>query len=156
MTATTEKPTAIKPFVIRRTFDAPRDRVWKAWTDRDQLMKWFGPKGFAMMTAKLDLRPGGTFLYCLRTPDGQDMWGKFVYREIVPQERIVLVNSFSNAAGGITRHPFSATWPLELLSTSRFTESAGKTTVAIEWLPLNPTAEELNTFNTSHESMTMG
>jgi uncharacterized protein YndB with AHSA1/START domain len=54
-----------KIFVISRAFNAPRDKVWKAWTERDRLLQWFGPKGFKMTTAKLDLRLGGTFHYCL-------------------------------------------------------------------------------------------
>ncbi|HEV2720221.1 MAG TPA: SRPBCC domain-containing protein, partial [Thermoanaerobaculia bacterium] len=68
-------------FVISRTFDAPRELVWKAWTETDRLMQWFGPKGFKMFQAKNDLRPGGTFLYALRGPDGMELWGKWVYRE---------------------------------------------------------------------------
>ena len=53
-------------FVVSRTFNAPCDVVWQAWTERDELMRWFGPKGFTMTTAKLDFRPGGTFLYALK------------------------------------------------------------------------------------------
>jgi uncharacterized protein YndB with AHSA1/START domain len=49
----------VKPFVISRTFDAPREKVWKAWTERERLIQWFGPKGFKMTTAKLDLRTRG-------------------------------------------------------------------------------------------------
>ena len=144
------------PFVIAREFAAPRETVWRAWTDRKSFMQWFGPKGFSMPTATLDFRPGGVFHYCLRSADGHDMWGKFVYREIVPPERIVLVNSFSDEKGGLTRHPMSPTWPAEMLSTTTFTEQAGKTTITIKWAPLNPTEEERKTFDTSHEGMTMG
>src|SRR5205823_6045335 len=57
-----------KPFVITRTFDAPRDKVWKAWTERDRLVQWFSPKGFKITTAKLDFRPAGMFHYCMRSP----------------------------------------------------------------------------------------
>ena len=145
-----------KPFLIARAFDAPRDKVWKAWTERDRLMQWFGPKGFKMTTAKLDLRPGGTFHYCLKTPDGKEMWGKFVYREIVAPERIVLVNSFSDEAGGRTRHPMSPTWPLEMSSTTALTEENGKTKVTLEWSPLNPTDEERKTFDSAHDGMKQG
>jgi uncharacterized protein YndB with AHSA1/START domain len=143
-------------FIISRTFDAPRDIVWKAWTERDRLMQWFGPKGFTMAKADLDFRPGGTFLYCLRGPDGKEMWGRFVYRDIIALRRIVLVNSFSDEKGGITRHPFSATWPLEMLTTTTLAEHNGKTTVTIQWAPLNATAEERKTFDTSHDGMRMG
>jgi uncharacterized protein YndB with AHSA1/START domain len=146
----------VQPFVIARTFDAPRDKVWKAWTERDRLLQWFGPKGFKMTTAKLDLRPGGTFHYCLQTPDGKEMWGKFVYREISAPERIVLVNSFSDEKGGLTRHPMAATWPLEMLSTTRLIEEGGKTKLIIEWSPLNPTDEERKTFDGAHDGMKQG
>jgi uncharacterized protein YndB with AHSA1/START domain len=145
-----------RPFVISRTFAAPVQRVWNAWTKRDELMQWFGPKGVTMPAAKLDFRPGGIFLYCLRLPDGKEMWGKFVYREIVPLKKIVLVNSFSDAQGGITRHPFSPSWPLEMLSTTTFVEEHGQTKITIEWAPLNASAEERKIFDSSHDSMNQG
>jgi uncharacterized protein YndB with AHSA1/START domain len=146
----------VKPFVISRTFNAPRDRVWKAWTEREQLVKWFGPKGFKMTTANLDFRPGGTFHYCLQTPDGKPMWGKFVYRVIEAPKRIILVNSFSDEKGGLTRHPMSATWPLEMLSTTTLVEEGGKTNLTIEWSPLNPTGEERQAFDSAHDGMKQG
>jgi uncharacterized protein YndB with AHSA1/START domain len=89
----------VHPFVITRLIAAPRERVWKAWTERKQLMQWFGPKGFTMPAAKLDLRPGGTFHYCLCAPNGEETWGKFVFREIAAPARLVLVNSFSDEDG---------------------------------------------------------
>jgi len=143
--------------VIARTFNAPRELVWKAWTERKRLMKWFGPKGFTMPAAKLDLRPGGVFHYCLVSPEGKEMWGKFVYREVVEPERIVLVNSFSNEEGGLTRHPFHATWPLEMLSAATFGEDEeGRTTITLEWSPLNATEADRETFDESHEGMKQG
>src|SRR4051794_22770263 len=89
-----EKP-ADRAFLITRVFDAPRPLVWKAWTEQDRLMQWFGPKGCTMPAARLDFRPGGVFHFCLHSPDGREMWGKFAYREIVAPERIVWVHSFS-------------------------------------------------------------
>ena len=148
--------TAIRPFVLSRTFDASREQMWKAWTERAQLMQWFGPKGFTMPAAKMDFRPGGSFHYCLQSPDGKEMWGKFNYREISAPERIVLVNSFSDEAGGITRHPFSPTWPLQLLSTFTMTEHDGKTTATVEWVPIDPTPEERETFDGAHDGMRQG
>ena len=133
-----------------------RATKFKAWTDREQLMQWFGPKGFTMTTAKLDFRPGGTFHYCLRSSDGKEMWGKFVYREIVAPERIVLVNSFSDEKGNLTRHPSSPTWPMEMLTTTTFTEEKGKTTVTVRWIPLNPTPEEQKTFDDAFDGMRQG
>ena len=143
-------------FVITRVFDAPRELIWKAWTERERLMQWFGPTGFTMPTAKLDFRPGGVFHYCLRSPDGKAMWGKFVYREIVAPERIILVNSFSDEEGNLTRHPRSPTWPLEMLSTTTFAEHVGRTTMTVQWAPLNAIEAERKTFDTSHEDMQKG
>lgn len=148
--------TETEPFIISRVFDAPRELVFKAWTERERLMQWFGPKGFTMPAAKMDFRPGGSFHYCMRSPDGKEMWGKFVYREIVAPERIVLVSSFSDKDGNLTRHPFVPTWPLETLSTTTFEQHAGKTTLTIRWLPLNATEQERQTFANMRQSMNQG
>ena len=90
---------SVKEFVISRAFNTSREQMWEAWTVRDSLMQWFGPKGFTMPAAKLDFRPGGTFHYCLESADDKEMWGKFVYREIVKPERLVFVSSFSDEDG---------------------------------------------------------
>ena len=141
---------------MSRTFDAPRELVFKAWTEPERLAQWWGPSGFEIRIAEFDLLPGGTFHYCLVTPDGNEMWGKFVYREIVAPERLVFVVSFSDAAGGMTRHPMSATWPLEVLSTITFSEYNGKTTLIGRSTPINASDEEQATFDVSHESMQQG
>jgi uncharacterized protein YndB with AHSA1/START domain len=146
----------IEPFVISREFDAPRERVWQAWTEVERLQQWFSPKGFTVIAAKLDLRPGGRYHYGLRAANGQEMWGLWTFREINAPERLVLVNCFSDAAGGITRHPMAPTWPREMLATSTFTEKAGRTTLTLEWLPLYPTPEELATFEAGRAGMGQG
>jgi uncharacterized protein YndB with AHSA1/START domain len=143
-------------FVISRTFDAPRELVWKAFTEPERMKEWWGPKGFTVVASKMDLRPNGTYHYGMRSPDGKMMWGKLAFREIVPPERIVFVNSFSDEAGGVTRHPMAPTWPLEMLSTIQFAEQDGKTTMALRWSPLNPTDQERATFDSGHDSMRMG
>ncbi len=150
---TTEKNSQ---FVIARTFDVPRDRVWKAFTDPERMRHWWGPAGFAVKVSAMDLRPGGVYHYCLQSPDGKDMWGKFVYREIAAPERIAFVASFSDEQGGVARHPMSPTWPLEMLSTFIFDEHAGKTTFTVKWEPLEPTASERKTFDEGHSSMRQG
>jgi uncharacterized protein YndB with AHSA1/START domain len=152
LTAATDEST----FVITRTFDAPRDLVWKAFTEPDRMKHWWGPKGFTVVAAKMDLQPGGIYHYGLRAPDGSTMWGKFVYREIVRPERIVLVNSFSDEAGNLTRHPMSPTWPLEMLSTFLFAEEQGRTTVTTRWVPLNADETERKTFDAARAGMQQG
>ena len=147
----------IEPFVISRIFDAPRDRVWKAWTEAEQLKQWWGPKGFAVTRCKVDLRPGGMMHYCLRMPDGNEMWGRFIYREIVKPEKLVWVNSFSDKDGGLTVHPMNPSWPREILSTALFEAQGGKTRLTIQWSPLDGSSElECRTFDEGRDSMKMG
>ncbi len=143
-------------FVITRVLAAPRDLVWKAWTEVEQLKAWFGPKGFTTPVAKLDFRPGGMFHYCMVAADGGKMWGRFIYREITAPERLVWVNSFSDEKGGLGRHPFSETWPQEMLTVVTFAEYASQTIVTVKWTALNATAAEQKTFDSNHDSMNQG
>ena len=85
--------------VITRVFDAPRELVWKAWTDPKYMMQWWGPKGFTAPVCKMDFRVGGKFLCCMRSPDGQEFWNAGEYHEIVPHEKIVSSMYFSDSAG---------------------------------------------------------
>jgi len=142
--------------VIIHTIDAPREQVFKAWTEAEALTHWWGPAGFTVHVATLDLRPGGMFHYRMDTPDGNHMWGKFVYGEIVAPEKLEYVNSFSDEAGNIIAHPLSATWPLELHNTMTLTEEAGKTTLTLRAIPINATDEMHNTFKSAHEMMHQG
>jgi uncharacterized protein YndB with AHSA1/START domain len=154
---TTQAQTENIDFVISRTFDAPRDLVWKAFTDPERMRHWWGPKGFTVIASKMDFRPGGTYHYGMRAPDGSAMWGKFVYQEITPPERMVLINSFSDEAGGITRHPMAPNWPLQMFSTFTFEDvGGGKTKFTVRWSPHNATEEERKVFATSHDSMRGG
>ncbi len=143
-------------FTITRIFDAPLDLVWKANTESGHLMQWWGPKGLKMLSVHLDLRPGGIFHYGMESPDGTQMWGKFVYREVVPQEKLVFVVSFSDEKAGITRHPLSQTWPLEVLNIVTFSEEGGKTKLTMKGGPINATEEERKTFDAAHEGLQQG
>ncbi len=143
-------------FVISRTFNAPRELVWKVFTEAGHLQHWWGPKGVTIRVVQLDLRPGGMFHYCMTWPNGSEMWAKFAYREIVAPERIVYMNSFSDANGGVTRHPMNPDWPAEMFSTVLLTEHEGKTTFTVQWSPHNASAKELKTFLEGFQSMEMG
>lgn len=143
-------------FVLTRVFDAPRETVWKAFTEPERLEQWWGPRGFTTRVLKLELRPGGVFLYSQLTPDGREMFGKWVYREIVAPERLVVVNSFCDANENLVRHPLSPSWPLELLSTSTLTENNGRTSLTIRAVPINASESELKTFAEAKKSMDEG
>jgi len=130
-----KKEQAEQVLVITRAFDAPRELVWKAWTEPDRFKRWWGPKGFTTPFCKVDLRPGGVFHYCMRSPEGRDFWGKGVYREIVPLERIVCTDSFADEEGNLvpaTYYGMSADFPLEMLVTVTFEEIEGKTKLTLQ------------------------
>lgn len=144
-------------FIISRLFEAPRDLVWKCFTEPERMQAWFGPKGSVVVSSTMDLRVGGTYHGAMRDEAGRVMWAKFVYHEIVAPERLVWVHSFSDEAGGLTRHPLSPTWPLELLTTVTFEDADDdKTKVTLRWSPLNASAEERATFDAAREGMTGG
>ena len=156
MTATARKP-AIEPFVISRVFDAPRELVFKAFTEPEHMKNWWGPKGFKVIAQSMDLRPGGMYHYGLQAPDGNTMWGRFIYREIAAPQYIVLVSSFSDEKGGITRHPMSPDWPIEMLSTFLFEDAGeGRTKLTVKWVPINESDEERQTFEKGRPSMMAG
>jgi uncharacterized protein YndB with AHSA1/START domain len=144
-------------FVISRTFDAPRDLVWKCFTDPVRMKEWWGPKGVKVVHSEMDLRVGGTYLYGMKNTDGSMIWGRQIFREITPPERLVFINSFSDEQGGLTRHPMAPTWPIEMYSVYTLEElPGGKTKFTVLWRPYNATAEEQKTFDAGHESMRGG
>jgi uncharacterized protein YndB with AHSA1/START domain len=146
-----------KDFVISRVLDAPRDLVWQCFTQPERMKQWWGPKGVKILKSQMDLRIGGTYLYGMQTPDGTVMWGRMIYRAITPPERLEFINSFSDEAGGLSRHPLAPTWPIELLSVFTFDEMPdGKTKFTVTWTPHNATAEERAAFDAGHASMTGG
>src|SRR5258706_9841464 len=88
--------------VVTRVFDAPVEMVWKAWSDSDQVKRWWGPQGFTSPVARMDFREGGTSLVCMRAPaeyGGQDMYNTWTYSKIDPLERIEFVNKFVDKDG---------------------------------------------------------
>jgi len=119
---------------ITRVFDAPRELVWKAWTEPERVKRWWGPKGFTAPFCKIDLRVGGVFLYCMRSPDGKDYWSTGVYHEVVKPERIVYTDRFADERGNVvpaTHYGMSADFPLEMLVTVTFEEHEGKTRLTL-------------------------
>src|SRR5665647_1251665 len=100
-----KKPTTNQDseLVLTHVFNAPRELVFKAWTDAEHLKHWWGPAGFKISISKFDIRPGGVFHYCMKSDAGDEMWGKFVYHEIVAPEKLVFVNSFSDEEGNTVR-----------------------------------------------------
>jgi uncharacterized protein YndB with AHSA1/START domain len=143
-------------FAINRVFDAPREIVWKAWTDEAHLLEWWSPKGFKTRFAKVDLRPGGLFHYGLETPDGKAFCGRFIYRAIEPPQRLEFVMSFADENANIARNIWDDQWPLEILHVVTFTEKDGKTEVALKSHPINASPDEVAAFEAGAASMQGG
>ena len=126
--------TAAGEISLCREFAAPRGLVWKAWTEPAHMMRWWGPRAFTTPSCEIDLREGGAYLFCMRSPEGQDIWGTGRYLEVVAPERIVCTDSFADAAG----HPVPAShygmegdWPLEMRVEVGFAEAGGRTRLTL-------------------------
>jgi uncharacterized protein YndB with AHSA1/START domain len=141
---------------VERIFDAPLELVWKAWTEPERLARWWGPKGFSMNVASLDFRPGGVFHYSIRSPQGQQMWGKFVYGEIQAPERMVFINSFSDEGGTMQRSPMSPTWPLEIYNLLTLEEAGGKTKLTLRGGPYKAGEAERRTYHEASKNVQHG
>ena len=149
--------TKVAPFTISRVFNAPRALVYKVQTEAQHLEKWLSPEGFKTIHAAMNFKVGGTYHYGLEGLGGMQMWGKQTFREIVPNEKIVLIQSFSDKDGGITRHPMSPDWPREMLVTTTFEDAGdGKTRLTITWEPYNSDDAGNAAFDTARASMEGG
>ena len=90
-----------REFVMERVFDAPRKLVWQVWTQPEHLTQWWGPQGCTLPVCTVDLRPGGTWHYCIRGPEGEENWSKTTYHEVVEPERLVYSDAFSDETGNV-------------------------------------------------------
>ena len=88
-----------RELLITRIFDAPPALVFKAWTQPDRAARWWGPQGFVTLYCKMDVRPGGAFRVCMRSPEGSEHWKQGVYREVVSPERLVFTFAWEDAEG---------------------------------------------------------
>lgn len=123
-----------KELIITRTFDAPRELVWRAWTVPEYTMRWWGPKDFTAPSCAIDLREGGRYLNCMRSPEGLDFWSTGVYREVVAPERLVCSDSFADEQGNVvpaTHYGMRKDFPLELNVTVILEEVDGKTRMTL-------------------------
>ncbi len=97
-----DSPVSNNAVVIERTFEAPVDLIWQMWTQPELFQKWYGPKGFTIPVAKMEVRVGGTRLICMASPDGSmKMWTTGKYLEIVPTRRLVYSESPADENGKV-------------------------------------------------------
>ena len=93
-----------RELLITRIFDAPRHLVFQAWTEPDRAARWWGPQGFVTTYCDMDVRPGGTFRVCMRSPEGAEHWKQGVYREVVEPELLVFTFAWEDADGKPANH----------------------------------------------------
>jgi uncharacterized protein YndB with AHSA1/START domain len=99
-----ESKAATRDLVVTRTFNAPVEMVWKAWTEPEYVMKWWGPDHFTSPSAKIDFREGGTSIVCMRAPQdfgGMDFYNTWVYQKIVPLQSIEYIQNLSDEQGNL-------------------------------------------------------
>ncbi len=150
-----------RTLVIDRVFDAPRELVWKAWTDPEMAKRWWGPRGFMAPAAEIDLRVGGKYLFAMQSPEfnnGEPIWSTGVYREIVPYERLVCTDSFADEKGNVvpaTHYGMTEDFPLEMLVTVELEEIDGKTKLTLrhEGMPADMTAGAETGWNESFDKL---
>lgn len=148
-------PAGDNAFRLTREFAAPRDLVWKAWTEVERLAQWWGPKGMEVQIHSLDLRPGGICHYSMKVPNAT-MYGKFHYQRIDPTERLVWLNSFADEHAATVPVPFEQDWPQEMLCIVTLLECDGKTTVCLRGNAYNATPAQQQVYFENHQSMQQG
>jgi len=124
-----------RSITITRVFNAPRERVWQRWTDPNQFMCWWGPKDFTAPYAKFDLRVGGKYLSCMRSPDGKEYWDTGIYKEIIEQNRIVYTDSFADEHGNVvpaSYYGMGSDVPMEMEVELTLEDLGGKTRMTLE------------------------
>lgn len=144
----------VPTYVLQRAFDAPRELVWKAWTDAELLPRWYGP-GVETIVHRLDVRPGGLWLGEMRMGGGSH-YQRVEYTEVTPPERLVWLHSVTDADWNVTANPMMPGWPRVLLTTVTFREDGGRTRVRLTWVPHEASDAEVAAFAGAIDSLDKG
>ncbi len=141
-------------YVLDRVFDAPREMVWRAWTNPELLSRWYGP-GIDTIIHKFDLEPGGMWLNEMKWGEKSDL-SKMVFQEVVPLEKMVWHHSSTDADWNVVSNPMMPDWPRVLLTTVTFTDDGSKTRVRLSQVPLDATDAEIACFASAMAGMDKG
>lgn len=141
-------------YVLERTFDAPRELVWKTWTDPALVSRWYGPK-VETIVHRLDLRPGGLWLVEMRRGD-QSSYQRIEYVEVRPPERLVWLHSNADADWNVTSSPMMKDWPRTLLTTVTLEQAGDQTRLRLTWVPHEASAAEIACFRAAIGGMDKG
>ena len=151
-------PVLQNEIVIHRVFDLPISKVWRALTEPEQFKKWWGPKDFTCPSSKMEAKAGGKYLNCMRGPDGKEYWSTGVVKEFIPEEKLVITDSFSDEKGNIksaSENGFPGDWPKELLITFDLEEADGATKMRLrhEGIPEEMHDECIKGWNESFDKL---
>lgn len=141
-------------YIIDRVFDAPREMVWRAWTNPDLLSRWYGP-GVDTLVHEFDLKPGGVWRNEMKWGEKSDL-SKMTFQEVVLHEKIVWHHSSTDADWNVISNPMMADWPRVLLATVTFEEAGAKTNVRLTMVPLDATDAEAACFAGAMSGMDNG
>src|SRR5688572_32627399 len=142
-------------FKLTREFNAPRQRVFNAFSNAEALNAWWGPVETKNSVIKLDFRPGGIFHYKMDS-QGKVTYGRFLFSKIQPFELLEFTNAFADENAKVVRAPFDIQIPLEIFYRLRFTEHNGKTVIEMTGQPVNATPKESEGFRSIGLGMERG
>ena len=135
---------ALPTYVLEREFDAPRDLVWRTWTEPELLARWYGPN-VETIIHRYELRPGGLWL-------GEMKWGgnsnyqRVEFTEVTPPERLIWLHSVSDVDWNVVPNPMMADGPLVLLTTVTFEDDGDRTKLRLTWVPHEASEAEIACF----------
>ncbi len=146
--------TDLPEYVLERTFDAPRELVWRTWTEPELLGHWYGPN-IETVIHKLDVKPGGLWLNEMKMGE-RSGYQKSEYTEVTPPSRLVMLMSNTDENWELAANPMMADWPSTLLTIVTFEETAGKTLMRLTWSPHEASEAEIACFAGAMDGMGKG
>lgn len=152
------RPAAAADLNLSRRVDAPRELVFRVWTEAEHFAQWFAPRRVDIPFCRIDPRPDGAIHFCHRTQDGIEVWVKGIYREFVAPERLVFSLWFVDAAGAPAPHPMFPDWPTDvsILTTVTLIDIDGKTQLTVEQALVPGTAQASDAFGRERDAARVG
>lgn len=130
-----------KTLTMTRTFDTPKDNLYKYWSDPDYMKTWWWPAWFTCPECQMDFKVWWKYLNCMRSPEWQNFWSTGIYKEIIPGNKIVFTDNFSDEKGNVVSASYYGMWgdwPEEITVTLTLEEQNDKTIMTLmhDWIPL--------------------
>jgi uncharacterized protein YndB with AHSA1/START domain len=152
------RPEAAADLNLSRLVDAPRELVFRVWTEAEHLAQWFAPRRVDIPFCRIDPRPDGAIHFCHRTQDGMEVWVKGSYREFVAPERLVFSLWFVDAGGAPAPHPMFPDWPTDtsILTTVTFADIDGKTQLTVRQALVPGAVQASDTFGRERDAARAG